>query len=72
MKQDRPKPKTSLFGMLARFLALQALVQNKNETDLEIFSKMLNRKWENGGRMAFSSDFRKVHLHTLKMRKGIR
>jgi len=47
---------------ILQVLAMLSASRPREEPAMDIMARMLFRKNENGGRMAFNSDFRKVHL----------
>ena len=69
MKQVHAKPKSSMFGVLAK-LAILAHLFKADTSEGQVFFQP--RQIQNGGRMAFSFDRHKVHLGIVKARRGIR
>jgi hypothetical protein len=53
---------------ILQVLAMLTAARSREEPAMDTMARMLFRKNENGGRMAFNSDFRKVHLWKMKKR----
>jgi len=70
MKQDHATPRQGMFARMAAYLATVASLQGPGA--LEIMGRAMHRNVSHGGRMAFASDFRRVHLRRIKFGRGTR
>ena len=60
----------SRFGMLAKMVALTALLRDKTEHERQIF--FTPKQPSHGGRMAFAFDRHRAHLRAVKFARGTR